>query len=165
MNQTIINVIIGAAILGLIVFRVSRERKFPIGSLWVFPAILVALGIVDIVLTGVSAPLDILYMLVAFAAGGAFGWYQGIHSTVRVDKTARAAFVKSSPIGIALFVAALAFRMGARYMSGSFSSSAMDNGHLSPAVALTSAITLIFAVGLITGLRYYVKQKYDETPA
>ena len=68
-------------------------------------------------------------------------------------------------IGIALFVAALAFRFGARYMSGSFSSSAMDSGHLSPAVALTSAITLIFAVGLITGLRFYVKQKYDETPA
>jgi energy-converting hydrogenase Eha subunit A len=165
MNQSIINVIIGAAILGLIVFRVSRERKFPIGSLWVFPAILVALGIVDIVLTGVSSPLDILYMLIAFAAGGAFGWYQGIHSTVRVDKKARAAFVKSSPIGIALFVAALAFRMGARYMSGSFSSSAYSGDHLSPAVALTSAITLIFAVGLITGLRYYVKQKYDESPA
>ena len=88
-----------------------------------------------------------------------------MHSTVRIDKAARAAFVKSSPIGIALFVAALAFRMGARYMSGSFSSSAYSGGHLSPAVALTSAITLIFAVGLITGLRLYVKRAYDEVPA
>jgi energy-converting hydrogenase Eha subunit A len=165
MTQGIINILIAAAVLGLVIFRVSRERKFPIGSLWVFPAILVALGIFDIVMTGVSSPLDILYMVVAFAAGGAFGWYQGIHSTVRIDKAARCVFLKTSPIGIALFVAALAFRFGARYMSGSFSSSAMDSGHLSPAVALTSAITLIFAVGLITGLRFYVKQKYDETPA
>lgn len=164
MTQGIINILIAAAVVGLVVFRVSRERKFPIGSLWVFPAILVALGIFDIVMTGVSSPLDILYMVLAFAAGGAFGWYQGIHSTVRVDKAARAVFLKTSPIGVALFVAALAFRFGARYMSGSFSSSAMDSGHLPPAVALTSAITLIFAVGLITGLRFYVKQKYDETP-
>jgi Protein of unknown function (DUF1453) len=165
MTQNIINILIGAAIIGLVIFRVSRERKFPIGSLWVFPAILVALGIFDIVATGVSSPLDIVYMLVAFAAGGAFGWYQGIHSTVRVDKAARAAFVKSSPIGIALLVAALAFRFGARYMSGGLSSSAYSGDHLSPVVALTSAITLVFAVGLITGLRFYVKQKYDETSA
>jgi hypothetical protein len=165
MNQTIIYVIAGIAAFALIVFRVSRERKFPIGSLWVFPAILVALGIFDVVATGVSSPLDIVYMLLAFAGGGAFGWYQGIHSTVRVDKAARAAFVKSSPIGIALFVAAIAVRFGARYISGGLSSSAYNGDHLSPAVALTSAITLVFAVGLIAGLRFYVKQKYDETPA
>jgi hypothetical protein len=165
MNQTIINVVIGVAILALIIFRVSRERKFGIGSLWVFPAILMALVVADIVFTGVSSPLDIAYMLLALVAGAAFGWYQGIHSTVRIDKIARAAYVKSSPIGVALFVAALAFRMGARYMSGSFSSSAYSGGHLSPAVALTSAITLVFAVGLIAGLRMFVKRAYDETPA
>jgi hypothetical protein len=165
MNQTIINVIIGVMILAFIIFRVSGERKFPIKSIWVFPLILVALATFDIVMTGVSSPLDIVYMIIAFAAGGAFGWYQGIHSTVRLDKAAHVAFVKSSPIGIGLYVAALAFRFGARYMSGSLSSSSMDNGHLSPTVALTSALTLVFAVGLITGLRYFVKQKYDETPA
>ena len=165
MNQNLITVLIVAAALALIIFRVSRERKFPIGSIWVFPAILVALGIFDIVATGVSTPLDIVYMIIALAAGIAFGWYQGVHSTVRIDKTARAAFVKSSPIGIALFVAALAFRMGARYMAGSFSSSTYSGDHMSPAVALTSAITLIFAVGLITGLRVYVKRAYDEVPA
>jgi hypothetical protein len=165
MNQNLISILIGAAVLALIVFRVTRERKFPIGSIWVFPAILVALGIFDVVITGVSSPLDIVYFILALAGGIAFGWYQGVHSTVRIDKAARAAFVKSSPIGIALFVAALAFRMGARYMSGSFSSSAYSGDHLSPAVALTSAITLIFAVGLITGLRMYVKRAYDEVPA
>jgi hypothetical protein len=165
MNETLINVIIGIMVLAFIIFRMSGERKFPIRSLWVFPVILVALATFDIVVTGVSSPLDVVYLIIAFAAGGAFGWYQGIHSTVRVDKAAQVVFVKSSPIGIGLYVGALAFRFGARYMSGSFSSSAMDSGHLSPTVALTSALTLIFAVGLITGLRYYVKQKYSETPA
>jgi hypothetical protein len=165
MTQTIFNIILGVALVAFIIYRVSSERKFPIGSLWVFPAILFAMGIFDIVVTGVSSPLDIVYMLLAFAVGGAVGWYQGIHSTVRVDKTARAVFLKTSPIGIALFMVALAVRFGARFMSGSFSSSAMDSGHLSPTVALTTAITLIFAIGLITGLRFYVKQKYDETPA
>jgi hypothetical protein len=104
-------------------------------------------------------------MFLALMAGTAFGWFQGIHSTIRVDRSAGAAFVKSSPFGMALFVAALAFRLGARYMSGSLTASSSTGAEMTPAVALTTAITLAFAVGLFSGLRLYVKQKYDETPA
>jgi len=100
-------------------------------------------------------------MFLALIAGTALGWYQGIHSTIRVDKAASATYVKASPFGMALFVVALAFRFGARYMSGSFSSSSYSGEQMSPAVALTSAITLAFAVGLFVGLRLYVKRKYD----
>jgi hypothetical protein len=165
MNQNLVNLLIAAVVVGFILFRVSRERTFGIGSLWVLPAIMLALVVLDVWATGVSSPLDIVYMLIALIGGTALGWFQGIHSTVRVDRSAHAAYVKSSPFGLALFVAALAFRLGARYMSGSFSSSAYSGNQLPPAVALTTAITLAFAVGLFAGLRLYVKRKYDETPA
>ncbi|HKW10545.1 MAG TPA: hypothetical protein VJO33_09205 [Gemmatimonadaceae bacterium] len=168
MSQTLINLLVGVLVLGLVAFRMSRERKFGMNSLWVLPAILGVLMIVDVTMTGVASPLNIVYMLLALAAGVAFGWYQGVHSTVRIDKSIRAAFVKASPIGMALFVGAVAFRFGARYMSDSFSSSApttrsdFGSPHLAPMVELVSALTLIFAVGLLTGLRVYVKRKYDE---
>ncbi|HEY5095711.1 MAG TPA: hypothetical protein VII69_11385 [Candidatus Eremiobacteraceae bacterium] len=165
MNQTVVNVILGVIILAIIVFRVSRERKFGMGSLWVWPAVMLVLVVVDIWVSGVSSTLDIVYMFIALVAGTAFGWFQGIHSTIRVDRSANAAFVKSSPIGMGLFIAALAFRLGARYMAGAFSTSAYSGGHLSPAVALMSAITLVFAVGLFTGLRLYVKRTFDDAPA
>lgn len=171
MNETLIYIMVGIVAFGLIAFRMSRERKFGMSSLWVLPAILGLMVIFDVAYTRVVSPLNVLYMLLALAAGVALGWYQGIHSTVRVDKAVRAAFVKASPIGMALFFGALAFRFGARYMSGSLSTSSFDTGsgygtsHMSPAVALVSVLTLVFAVGLITGLRVYVKRKYEETPA
>ena len=89
-----------------------------------------------------------------------------MHSTIRVDKIAGAAFVKSSPFGMALFVTALLLQTKrTRYMSGSFSASSSTGVEMTPTVALTTAITLAFAVGLFSGLRLFVKQKYDETPA
>jgi hypothetical protein len=165
MNQNVVNVILGIIILAIIVFRVSRERKFGMGSLWVWPAVMLVLVVGDIWISGVSSTIDIVYMFIALVAGTAFGWFQGIHSTIRVDRSANAAFVKSSPIGMGLFIAALAFRLGARYMAGAFSTSAYSGGHLSPAVALMSALTLVFAVGLFTGLRLYVKRTFDDAPA
>lgn len=165
MNQTVVNIILGVIILAIIVFRVSRERKFGMGSLWVWPAVMFALVAFDIWVSGISSPIDIVYMFLALVAGTGFGWFQGIHSTIRVDRSANAAYVKSSPIGMGLFIAALAFRLGARYMAGAFSGPSYSNGHLSPAVALTSAITLAFAVGLFSGLRLYVKRTFDDAPA
>jgi hypothetical protein len=162
--QIYVNIAIGLLVVGLIAFRLSRERKIPMGSLWVFPAIIFVLAVADIVYERVVSPLDIVYMLLGLLAGTGLGWYQGIHSTVRVDKAAKAAFVKASPFGAFLFVAALAFRFGARYLAGGLS--APDaSGRLTPEAALVSAIALMFAVGILFGLRLYVKRAFDESPA
>jgi hypothetical protein len=162
--QVYINIAVLLLVAGVIAFRLSRERKIPIGSLWVFPAIIFALAIADIVFERVVSPLDVVYMLVGLAAGVGLGWYQGVHSTVRVDKAAKAAFVKASPFGAFIFVAAIAFRLGARYVTGGLG--APDaSGRLSPEAALVSAIALMFAVGILFGLRLYVKRAYDETRA
>lgn len=116
--QTYINIAIGLLLVGVIAFRIARERKIPIGSLWVFPGIIFLIAVASIAYQRVDSPLDIIYMLLGLVAGAALGWYQGVHSTVRVDKAAKAAFVKTSPFGAFLFIAAIAFRVGARYFTG-----------------------------------------------
>jgi hypothetical protein len=163
-TQLYVNIAVGLLIVGLIAFRLSRERKIPIGSLWIFPGIIFVLAVADIVYERVVSPLDVVYMLLGLAAGVGLGWYQGVHSTVRVDRAAKTTFVKASPIGALLFVAALAFRMGARYLTGGLT--APDtSGRLSPEAALVSALALMFAVGILFGLRLYVKHAYDDAPA
>jgi hypothetical protein len=161
--DVIVRIVVYVALIAFLVFRLSRERKFPMASLWVWPAVLFVLVGLDLWATRVSSMLDFAYMIFALLGGTAFGWYLGTHSSIRIDKAARAAFVKTSPIGIALFIAALGARVGARYFAGGMSAS--DPNQLSPAAALAVAITLVFAVGLFMGQRLYVKQKYDETPA
>lgn len=162
-TDVIVRIVVYLALIAFLVFRLSRERKFPITSLWIWPAVLFVIVGLDLWLTNISSLLDIAYMIFALIAGTAFGWYLGTHSSIRIDKTARAAYVRTSPIGIALFIAALGARVGARYFAGGVDAS--DPNHLSPAAALAVAITLVFAVGLFMGQRIYVKQKYDETPA
>ncbi len=163
MNQLYINILVGLLIIGVVAFRLSRERKFGMSSLWLWPALMLVLVAADVWYERVISPLDVVYMFLGLAAGTVVGWYQGHHSTIRVDKAARAAFVKASPVGAVIFVAALAFRSGARYVTGSFSAPD-SSGHLSPLAALVSAIALTFAVGLLTGLRLYVKRAYDDAP-
>lgn len=164
MVQLYVNIALAIFIILVIGYRLSRERKIPVGSLWIWPGVIFFLAAADIVYERVVSPIDIVYMLLGVAAGVAFGWYQGIHSTVRVDKSVRAAFVKASPFGAVLFVAAIAFRSGARYMTGGLSAPD-SSGRLSPEAALVSAIALMFAVGILFGLRLYVKRAYDDAPA
>jgi hypothetical protein len=164
-NQEIyIYIALGLLLAGVIAFRLSRERKIPMNSLWVFPGIIFVLAVADTVYQRVVSPIDVMYLLIGLVVGVGLGWYQGVHSTVRVDKAAKAAFVKASPFGAFLFVAAIAFRLGARFLTGGFA--APDpSGRLSPEAALVSAIALMFAVGIFLGLRLYVKRAFDESPA
>ncbi|HLJ84859.1 MAG TPA: hypothetical protein VKT51_11850 [Candidatus Eremiobacteraceae bacterium] len=162
--QIYVNIAIGLLLVGVIAFRIARERKIPIGSLWILPGIVLLIALASIVYQRVDSPLDVISMLLGLVAGTALGWYQGVHSTVRVDKAAKTAFVKTSPFGAFLFVAAIAFRFGARYFTGGLA--APDpSGRLSPEAALVSAIALMFAVGILFGLRLYVKRAYDDAPA
>jgi hypothetical protein len=162
-TEVIVRIVVYLALIAFLVFRLSRERKFSMSSLWVWPVVLFIIVGLDLWLTNISSVLDYAYMIFALLGGTAFGWYLGTHASIRIDKAARAAYVRTSPIGIALFIAALGARAGARYFAGGMSAS--DPNQLSPAAALAVAITLVFAVGLFMGQRLYVKQKYDETPA
>jgi hypothetical protein len=163
-TDLVVRIIVFFAILNL-VFQLANERKFPMASLWVWPAVLFVFVGFDLWATNVSSVLDIAYMIFALLAGTALGWYLGTYGSIRIDKAARAAYLKVTPIGDAIFITWLGTRVGVRYFASGTSAYSSDPNQLSPAAALAFAITLVFAVGLFVGQRLYVKQKYDETPA
>lgn len=169
-NETtllIVAVIIVA--IGLRIWRATREQRFKIGSMWVAPAIFTLLTVWVLAVDRLTTLPDILLAVVALIAGGALGWYQGTHTTLRIDRTARVVFVKAKPIGALIFIAIIAPRLLIRTSSVL---PAIQNGSLaagSPPMPLAgslagtiSSLLLVLALGVILGLRAYILRKYQE---
>ena len=83
-------------VIGIRIWRSSREQRFAPGSMWLIAAIFAAYVVWLIFAEGYIDPLDIGLMVIALGIGLAIGMYQGTHTTIRVDHTAHAMFVKIS---------------------------------------------------------------------
>jgi len=103
MNQTVTYVVIVAIILilmGVRVYRMTRERRWSVTQMWFAPAILLVITAILVFFDArTSTLLAALLAPVGLAAGIAIGLYQGTHTTVRVDRANQSLFVKTSPIG------------------------------------------------------------------
>jgi len=112
-------------------------------------------------------------LLGALAIGLGIGWYQGTHTTVRVDHAQHAMFVKMSPIGGLIWIAVIVLRVGLRYFTGGMtapSAAASDPQAAAAAasqgpVGLISIALLVVAVGVLVGLRAYLQRVYNRERA
>jgi hypothetical protein len=171
--QQLTPIIVVAAIVlvvGIRIWRSTREQRFRPDGMWVVPALFTAYVIWVIVAEGYTSPLDIVFMLVALALGGAIGMYQGTHTTVRVDHSAHAMFVKISPLGSLIFIGVLVLRIAVRYVTGGFALATAANGPPGMATVhttsgLVSLLLLVLAVGVIAGLRVYLQRVYNRARA
>jgi|SRR5271165_5278172 len=166
----IIVVLVIIVVLGIRIWRSTREQRFQPGTMWVVPGIFAAFTLAFIVIERYTSPLDIALMLVALAIGVAIGMYQGTHTTVRVDHTAHAMFVKISPLGSLIFIGVLILRIAVRYVTGGMTAATAattDPGMPIPhtTAGLISLLLLVLAVGVIAGLRAYLQRVYDKARA
>jgi K+-transporting ATPase A subunit len=153
-------VVIGAALIWRI-RKMTREQRFGIITMWLLPVIFLVIAGAIMVGERVTTSVDIALAVAALAAGGGIGWYQGTHTTVRIDRTARAMFVKVSPIGIAIFIGVLVMRMVVRTMYGGTTPSTLANGGTA---SLVSVLLLMLVVGMVLGLRAYLARVYTRQP-
>jgi len=160
------------ALLGVRIVRMSREQRFQPGRMWFIPGLFAVLTAWLIVFEGFTSPLDIALMLLALGIGLGIGWYQGTHTSVRVDHDAHAMFVKISPLGGLIWIGVLALRMGVRYATGGFSQQTPGTDPQAAAAAaahgpagLISMALLALAVGVIFGLRAYLQRVYTAARA
>ncbi len=171
MNQTEMTLLVVVAIvfaIGLRIWRATREQRMKVGSMWIAPAIFVALTVWVLVVDGFTTPLDVALAVVVLVVGGAVGWYQGTHTTIRIDRAARVMYTKAKPIGAAIFIAVIAARLLIR---GSSIFPAIQNGSLAAGTvpvppkgdlaSLISALLLALALGVILGVRVYLFRKYQ----
>lgn len=167
MSQSVTLLITVALIAVILVFRIMRmrrEQRFGVASMWVVPSIFALLAIGIMVLDRATTPVDIALALVALAVGAAIGWYQGTHTTIRVDRNVRAAYVRVSPIGIAIFVGVLVLRMAIRTTYAGPPPGAPGAPPGSSALNVVSIILLFVVVGMIGGLRAYIMRAYNTAP-
>jgi hypothetical protein len=163
----IIFILVFIVVLGIRVWRSTREQRWGIPSMWVLPAIFVLLtaGIVAIDMR--ASVWTLPTAILGFVAGIGIGLYQGTHTTVRVDEAARCAYIKISPIGTLIFMSVLIVRIGLRFIMTppTVIAHAAEAGATMPAVPPEAAIAggalLALAAGSIVGLRVYVQRLYD----
>ena len=168
--QTI--VIIGVVVL-LLAYRIysqTREQRWAVGGMWVVPIIFALVTILAVTGDTISgSPLAPLAAVVGLAIGFGIGMYQGNHTTLRVDKPGKAVFVKVHPIGIAIFMGVLLLRIGIRWVvvgaPGQGPVGANGLPVITPAEALIGSGLFALALGLIVGVRWYVKRAYDAAPS
>ncbi|MDQ6781597.1 MAG: DUF1453 family protein [Candidatus Eremiobacteraeota bacterium] len=141
--------------------RMTKEQRFGILTMWVVPALFALIALAIMLGEHVTTPQDVVFAAFAFAAGAAIGYYQGRHTTVRVDRAARAMFVKVSPIGVAIFVGVLLMRVLARGLYGGAGQTTLNN----PEFNLMSVLALMLVVGMVLGLRFYLARVYAHTAA
>jgi hypothetical protein len=157
----IVTIAVIAIVVGVRIWRMSREQRFGVVTMWIVPAIFAALAVSVMIIDRFTSVLDICLALLALAVGGAIGWYQGTHTTVRIDHAARAMFVKISPFGAAIFLSVLLMRMGIRASYGAPMPGAPGGvGTLST----ISILMLLLAVGVVAGLRVYLAQVFSSAP-
>lgn len=166
----IILAVVIVVVVGLRIWRSTREQRFQPGTMWIVPGIFAAFTLAFIVVERYMSPLDIACMVLALAIGIAIGMYQGTHTTVRVDHTAHAMFVKISPLGSLVFIGVLVLRIAVRYATGGMAAAtaatATPDAPIVPTTAgLISLLLLVLAVGMIAGLRVYLQRVYDRARA
>ena len=176
MSQTELTLIVIVAIMlviGLRIWRATREQRIKVGSMWIAPAIFLALTIWALVFDGFTTPVDVALALGLLVVGGAIGWYQGTHTTVRIDRAAHVMYTKAKPIGAAIFVAVIGARLLIRGTSilpaiqnGSVAAGTVPMPPKGDLASQLSALLLALALGVILGLRVYLLRKYQlDAPA
>lgn len=172
MNSTTQTIVIVAIVIALLVFRVirqTRERRWSIRGMWAIAWVFVAIAAVIVALDTLQTPFAPLAAVAGLAAGIGVGFYQGSHTTLRPDKPNGSVFVRTTPIGSAIFLIVLALRIGLRlFVLGGMSPQAVQSGQvpqLPVGAMLLSSALLALAAGSVLGLRWYIQRAYDAAPA
>jgi membrane protein CcdC involved in cytochrome C biogenesis len=135
-----VTIAIVVVVLGLRLRRAGTMRPLKLGSLWVVPAVylaVAALMFVQLPPTGWVA----IASIVGLAIGAAVGWQRGKMMHISVDPETHALNQKASPAAMIFLVVLIAVRMAARGVIG-------EGGGISPAM-LTDPL-IAFALGMFT---------------
>ncbi|MEA3028678.1 MAG: hypothetical protein QOG13_3 [Sphingomonadales bacterium] len=140
-QQSPYSYLIPILVIGIVlIFRfraMGKARRLRLERLWVVPALYLAL---TILLFWEMTPhgLGWLWAALAFAAGGAIGWYRGAAMKISVDPETHALNQTSSPLALLLILALVAVRFAIRAGAGN-----QD-------IALVTDCLVAFALGLLS---------------
>jgi membrane protein CcdC involved in cytochrome C biogenesis len=120
--------------------RAGQTRPLKLGTLWIVPAVYLAVAAIMFVQLPPTGWVAIA-TIVALALGAGFGWQRGRMMHISVDPETHAINQKASPAAMLFLIVLIAVRMAARGVIG-------EEGGVSPAM-LTDPL-IAFALGMFT---------------
>ncbi len=145
--QSWIPLLIALPVIALVMWRNMRGRRLRLETLWVLPAILIAICVVSLVQTPQPGMGLLVAMAAALPLGAVLGWLRGRLMRLSVDPETHIVTAQASPLAIIFILALVAFRFGGRVLLAESAPSL----HLS--VLQISDLFLIFAVGIVAAQR------------
>jgi membrane protein CcdC involved in cytochrome C biogenesis len=135
-----ITIAIVLVVLSLRLRRAGQTRPLKLGTLWIVPAVYLAVAAVMFVQLPPAGWVAIA-TIVAVALGAGLGWQRGRMMHISVDPETHALGQKASPAAMLFLIALIAVRMAARGVIG-------EGSGVSPAM-LTDPL-IAFALGMFT---------------
>jgi membrane protein CcdC involved in cytochrome C biogenesis len=126
-------------VLALRLRRAGQMRPLKLGSLWIVPAVYLAVAAVMFIQLPPTGWVAIA-CVVGLALGAALGWQRGRLMHINVDPETHALNQKASPAAMLFLIALIVIRMIAR--------TALGEGNVSPAMLIDPLIA--FALGMFT---------------
>ena len=133
-----------ALVVLILAFRMRRlKRSFPLrlNRMWIAPSIFVALAAITLAQFPL-APLDAVWLVLAFALGTVFGWQRGRLMHITLEPATKTLTAQATPMGIYFLFGLVAFRLALRTGLGMEA----QDWRLSP--VLVNDIFITFAAGL-----------------
>jgi hypothetical protein len=141
-----IPVIIIVLVMALRWRRMSRTQRLRLETLWVLPAIYLAI----VALTFAALPPSAAgwaWSALALVVGAAIGWYRGRMMRITVDTETHALSQQASPAAFLLLIVLVVARSAARQEFGG------DYGQTGHGATLATDVAMAFALGLIGAYR------------
>jgi NAD/NADP transhydrogenase beta subunit len=156
MRPQLLQYLIPALVIGLVLFlrlrSMGKARPLRLERLWIVPALYLAL---TVFLFAEMTPhgLGWLWAALAFAIGGAIGWYRGAAMKISVDPETHALNQTASPLAFLVIVALIGLRYAIR------AGAAYEAGLGNVDVALITDCLVAMALGLLsmTRLEMYLR--------
>jgi len=126
-------------VLALRLRRAGQMRPLKLGSLWIVPAVYLAVAAVMFIQLPPTGWVAVA-CVVGLALGAALGWQRGRLMHIDVDPETHALNQKASPAAMLFLIALIVIRMIAR--------TALGEGNVSPAMLIDPLIA--FALGMFT---------------
>jgi NAD/NADP transhydrogenase beta subunit len=144
----VIPVAVFAVVMALRWRRMSRARRLRLETLWILPALYLAI----VGFTFAAVPPSAAtwgWSVLALAIGAGIGWYRGRMMRITVDPETHALSQQASPAAFLLLAALFLLKMGSRAEMGS---GGMQPGQ-AHGVSMATDIAMAFALGLIAVTR------------
>ncbi len=129
----------------------SKTRPLKLGSLWIVPALYLAVAAMMFAQLPPSGAVAIA-SVIGLVIGAAVGWQRGKMMHIHVDPETHALNQKASPAAMFFLIALIIVRAGARSVLG-------QDSNVSPAMLTDALIAFALGMSTVTRIEMYLRAK------